>query len=110
RQINAAKRTGAKLVDIDPRRVKVAEQAHLHLPVRPGTDVVLAWALAVELERRDGLDRRFIEENVLGYEAFMRAALAYTPERAAEVCGVRADDIRTLASWYHDASPAVIAW
>jgi len=40
----------AKLVVIDPRRVKVAEQAHLHLPVRPGTDVVLAWAIAVELE------------------------------------------------------------
>jgi len=59
RQINAAKRNGAKLVVIDPRRVKVAEQAHLHLPVRPGTDVVLAWAMAVELERRGGLDRPY---------------------------------------------------
>ena len=110
RQINAAKRNGAKLVVIDPRRVKVAEQAHLHLPVRPGTDVVLAWAMAVELERRDGLDRRFIEGNVLGFEAFMKAARAYPPERAAEICGVPADDIRTLARWYHEASPAVIAW
>src|SRR5258708_21183874 len=65
RQINAAKRSGARLVVIDPRRVKVAGQAHLHLPVRPGTSVVLAWAMAVELERRDGLDRRFIDGNVL---------------------------------------------
>src|SRR5882724_2259852 len=110
RQINAAKRNGAKLVVIDPRRVKVAEQAHLHLPVRPGTDVVLAWAMAVELERRDGLDRRFIEGNVLGFEAFMKAARAYPPERAADICGIPADDIRTLASWYDEASPAVIAW
>src|ERR1700726_3595399 len=110
RQINAAKRSGAKLVVIDPRRVRVAEQAHLHLPVRPGTDVVLAWAMAVELERRDGLDRRFIEGNVLGFEAFMEAARAYPPERAAEICGIPADDIRTLAGWYHEATPAVIAW
>src|SRR5450631_1051523 len=110
RQINAAKRNGAKLVVIDPRRVKVAEQAHLHLPVRPGTDVVLAWALAVELERRDGLDRRFIDGNVLGFEAFMEAARAYPPERAAEICGVPLDDIRTLACWYDETSPAVIAW
>jgi len=110
RQINAAKRNGAKLVVIDPRRVKIAEQAHLHVPVRPGTDVVLAWAMAVELERRGGLDRRFIEGNVLGFEAFMEAARAYPPERAAEICGVPVDDIRTLACWYHETSPAVIAW
>ena len=110
RQINAAKRNGAKLVVIDPRRVKAAEQAHLHLAVRPGTDVVLAWAIAVELERLGGLDRAFIEKHVLGFDAYMDAARAYPAPRAAEICGVAADDIRTLAQWYHDAAPAVIAW
>jgi anaerobic selenocysteine-containing dehydrogenase len=110
RQINAAKRNGAKLVVIDPRRVKVAEQAHLHLPVRPGTDVVLAWAIAVELERIGGLDHAFIEAHVLGFDAYMEAARAYPPPRAAEICGVAVEDIRTLARWYHEATPAVIAW
>jgi anaerobic selenocysteine-containing dehydrogenase len=110
RQINAAKRNGAKLVVIDPRRVKVAEQAQLYLPVRPGTDVVLAWAIAVELERLGGLDRAFIDEHVLGFDTFMDAARDYPPERAAEICGVELNDIRTLARWYKDASPAVIAW
>src|SRR5205807_1850460 len=110
RQINAAKRKGARLVVIDPRRVKVAEQAQLHLPVRPGTDVVLAWAIAVELERLGGLDRAFIDEHVLGFDAFMDAARGYPPERAAQICGVELEDIRTLARWYKEASPAVIAW
>ena len=110
RQINAAKRNGARLVVVDPRRVRVAEQAHLHVPVRPGTDVVLAWAIAVELERRGGLDHAFIQEHVLGFDAYMDAARAYPPERAAEICGVPVDDIRTLAGWYTEASPAVIAW
>jgi anaerobic selenocysteine-containing dehydrogenase len=110
RQINAAKRNGARLVVIDPRRVKVAEQAHLHLPVRPGTDVVLAWAIAVELERIGGLDHAFIEKHVLGFDTYMEAARAYPPERAAEICDVPVDDIRTLARWYRDAAPAVIAW
>src|ERR1700724_2209502 len=110
RQINAAKRNGARLVVIDPRRVKVAEQVQLYLPVRPGTDVVLAWAIAVELERLGGLDRAFIDEHVLGFDAFMGAARGYPPERAAEICGVELNDIRTLARWYKEASPAVIAW
>ncbi len=110
RQINAAKHQGAKLVVIDPRRVRVAEQAHLHLAVRPGTDVVLAWAIAVELERIGGLDQAFIAEHVLGFDAFMAAARAYPAERAADICGVALEDIRTLAQWYRDATPAVIAW
>ncbi len=110
RQINAAKREGAKLVVVDPRRVKVAEQAHLHLAVRPGTDVVLAWAIAVELERIGAFDRAFIDRHVLGSEEFMAAARAFPPERAAEVCGVSAEDIRRFARWYHEAQPATIAW
>lgn len=110
RQINAAKHQGARLVVVDPRRVKVAEQAQLHLAVRPGTDVVLAWALAVELERLGGLDRAFIDRHVHGFEAYMAVARAYPPERAAEICGVELEDIRTLARWYLEASPAVIAW
>jgi anaerobic selenocysteine-containing dehydrogenase len=110
RQINAAKHQGARLVVIDPRRVRVAEQAQLHLAVRPGTDVVLAWALAVELERLGGLDLAFIDQHVLGFDAYMSMAREYPPERAAGICGVALEDIRTLARWYREADPAVIAW
>jgi anaerobic selenocysteine-containing dehydrogenase len=110
RHINVAKRNGAKLVVIDPKRVKVAEQAHLHLAIRPGTDVVLAWALAVELEKTGGLDRAFIEKHVHGFEPFMQCAREYPAERAAEICGLAVEDIRTLARWYRESAPAVIAW
>lgn len=110
RQINAAKHNGARLVVIDPRRIKVAEQAHLHLAVQPGTDVLLAMAIAVELERIGGLDRAFIEQHVLGFETYMHAARAWPPERAAGICGVPLEDIRLLARWYHEATPAIIAW
>src|SRR5262249_37727515 len=110
RQINAAKRAGARLVVIDPRRVTVAEQAHLHLPVRPGADGVPAWAVGVELERLGALAASFTTEHVLGFDAYMEAARAYPPGRAAEICGVELNDIRTLARWYKESSPAVIAW
>lgn len=110
RQINAAKRQGAKLVVVDPRRIKVAEQAHLHLALRPGTDVLLAWAVAVELERIGAFDRAFIAQHVLGSEEFMARAREWPPERAAQACGLDVEDIRRFARWYHEAQPATIAW
>jgi len=109
-RINEAKRNGAKVVVIDPKRIKVAEQADLFLPIRPGTDVVLAWAIAAELERTGGLDHNFIAANVAGFEDFMALARDWTPEQAANECGVPADDIRMLADWYRHATPAAICY
>jgi anaerobic selenocysteine-containing dehydrogenase len=107
--INAARKQGARLVVVDPKRIKLAEQADLHVALRPGTDVVLAWALAVELERRGGLDRDFIAAHVEGFDAFMAEARRYPPEVAAAICGVPEADIRRLAEWYHTLSPAAIS-
>jgi anaerobic selenocysteine-containing dehydrogenase len=109
-RINAARRKGAKLVVIDPKRIKAAEQADLYLPIRPGTDVLLAWAVAAELERTGGFDRDFIEKHVLGFEDFMACAREWTPDRAAPACGLAAADIRKLAAWYREASPAAISF
>jgi anaerobic selenocysteine-containing dehydrogenase len=107
--INEARRKGARLVVVDPKRVKLAEHADLHLALQPGTDVVLAWALAAELERRGGLDRAFIEAHVEGFEAFMDQARRYPPSRAAAICDVPEAQIRQLAEWYQTLSPAAIS-
>lgn len=109
RTINRAKANGAKLVVIDPKRVKVAERADLHIAIRPGTDVALALALAAELERLGALDHGFIERWTVGAEDLLAEARAWTVERAAAECGIPAEQIRTLARWYADARPALIA-
>ncbi len=108
RQIRQSMRNGGRLVVVDPLRVKIAEQADLHLALKPGTDVVLAFALAVELERLGAHNQPFIAENVHGAEAFMEAARAWPVERAANVCGLEASDIRTLAQWMAEADPLVM--
>lgn len=106
--IKRARKRGAKLVVVDPKRVKIVEQADMHLAVRPGTDVVLAFALACALEEGGGLDTAFIAAHVHGFESFMREARRYPPEAAAEVCGVSARDIRAFATLYRDSDPAAI--
>jgi anaerobic selenocysteine-containing dehydrogenase len=106
--ITAARKRGAKLVVVDPRRIQVARKADLHLSIKPGTDVVLALALAAELERIDGLDHDFISQHVLGAEAFLEQARHLTVAKAAETCGVPESQIRQLAEMYKTISPAVI--
>jgi anaerobic selenocysteine-containing dehydrogenase len=107
--INRARKRGAKLVVVDVRRTKIAEQADLHVALRPGTDVVLAFAMAAELERRGALDRDFIARHVDGFEEYMGAARRYGVADAARICGVPEIQIRTLVEWYASMAPAAIS-
>jgi anaerobic selenocysteine-containing dehydrogenase len=108
--INQARRErGARLVVVDPRRTKVAEQADLHLAVRPGTDVVLAWAVTAELERQGALDQAFIARHVHGFEPYMERARRFSLADAARICAVPEARVRQLADWYRTLSPAAIS-
>ncbi len=106
--IRQALRAGATLVVVDPRRTPIARKAHLHLAPRPGTDVVLGYALAAELERIGGIDAAFCQRWVSGLDDYLGAAREWPAERAAAECGVAVGDIRRLARWYCDTSPAVV--
>ena len=107
--INRARKQGARLVVVDPRRTTVARQADLHIALRPGTDVALAWAVAAEVERRGALDRDFIARHVDGFEDYMALARRYSVAKAAETCGIPEEQVRTLAEWYASISPAAIS-
>ena len=92
-RIEARAREGAKVVVIDPRRTPAADRASRFLPVKPGTDVVLAMAAAAELERRGAVDRAFVDEHAEGADEYLAACAEWTVERAAEVCGLEPEDI-----------------
>jgi anaerobic selenocysteine-containing dehydrogenase len=104
-----AKRKGGRLVVVDPLRTKIAEQADLHLALLPGTDVLLAWSVAAELERLGALDAAFIAEHVLGAEEFMAQAREWPSGRAASACGLQEGQIVKFARWLAQADPLVFA-
>ena len=103
-----AKRHGARLVCIDPRRSETADKCDLHLAIKPGTDAALALALMHELITHDWLDHDYIAQHTLGFEALRERALQWSPERAAAVCGLQVEDIRQLAYDYAHTQPAGI--
>lgn len=104
----AAKRAGAKLVCIDPRRTETADKCHVHLALRPGTDGALALGLMHELVVHGWLDQDYIDRHTEGWPALRDKALAWPPERTAEVCGLDAQQVRDLARDYATLAPAAI--
>ena len=103
-----AKRAGARLVCIDPRRTETADKCHEHIALRPGTDAALALALMHQLITHDWLDHDYIERHTLGWEGLRERALQWPPERAAQVCGVPVQQIVDLARDYGTTKPAAI--
>ena len=103
-----AKRNGAKLVCIDPRRSETAEKCHQHIALLPGTDGALALGLMHELVVHDWLDHDYIEHHVDGWPALRERALQWPPERVAATCGISADEVRQLARDYGTTAPAAI--
>jgi len=107
-QAQAAKRNGAKLVCIDPRRTETADKCHQHIALLPGTDGALVLGLMHDLVVNGWLDLDYIERHTEGWPALRERALQWPPERAAAVCGITADEVRGLARDYGTTRPAAI--
>ena len=103
-----AKRNGAKLICIDPRKTETADKCHQHIALLPGTDGALALGLMRELIVNDWLDHDYIARHTEGWPGLRERAMAWTPERTAEVCGIGADEVRQLARDYGTTRPAAI--
>ena len=106
--IEERRRAGARVVVVDPRRTPIAARADLHLAVRPGTDGVLAMAIAALLERNGHVDREFTQRWVDGCDEYLAACEEWTVARAAEICGVEAFDIELFAEMYGTIRPAML--
>ena len=95
-----AKRHGAKLICIDPRKSETAERCHEHIALLPGTDGALALSLMNELIEHDWLDHDYLAQHTLGWDLLRERARQWPPERAALVCGIEPEQIRALARDY----------
>tara|TARA_Y100000031_G_scaffold56316_1_gene64013 strand:- start:5559 stop:6956 length:1398 start_codon:yes stop_codon:yes gene_type:complete len=72
----------------------------MFIQIQPGTDVVLALAMAAELERRGVHNEVFIDKWVEGYDAYMENARTYTTEMVSEICGIDYEIFRQFSELY----------
>ena len=103
-----AKRNGARLVCIDPRRTETADKCDEHIALLPGTDAALALGVMHQLIAHDWLDDDYLERHTRGWPALRERALLWNPERVAAVCGIAVEQVRDLARAYGTTKPAAI--
>ena len=99
--VEEARRRGAKLVVIEPRRSETAARADWHLRVNVGTDAALALGLMHVLARDGLVDRAYVARETLGFDRVERDVLPrFTPERTSAITGVSVSDVERLARLY----------
>ncbi len=110
RMKEAQEKRGFPLIVVDPRVTMLAQNAHIHLPVTPGTDVVLMNAMMHVIFEEGLEDRRYIDANTTGVDALQAEVAGYNPAMAARICGIDEDTIRNVARLYARAGAAMSIW
>ena len=106
--VREAQKRGAKLVVIDPRTTTLARAADVHLPVRPGTDVVVALAIHRYLFANGLADEAFLREHTHGADRLRERAEPWTIDARREVAGIDPSALERFAELYATSSPALI--
>lgn len=107
RGLLAAKARGMKLIVMDVRRTKVAEQADIHLQPRGGTDGAVAWGMMRVLIKEGLVNKPFIDKWCIGYDELVAYAEKFTPEYVEKESGVPAELVVKAARMFADGPSGI---
>lgn len=109
-KIRQALRKGTKLIVADPRKIDLSNDADTFLQIKPGTNIALVNGM-MNVILSEGLENKeFIAERTEDFEKLKEAVKDFTPEKAAEICGVDAEDIRKAARLYAKGQKSSIVY
>jgi anaerobic selenocysteine-containing dehydrogenase len=105
-----AMRRGSRVITIDPRVNWTSTRADEHVQLRAGTDTALGMAMLNVIIEEELYDKNFVDCWCYGFEELAERVKEMPPEKAAEICGVPAEQIYKVARMYATAKPAAILW
>ncbi|MFC8196312.1 molybdopterin oxidoreductase family protein [Streptomyces sp. NPDC057298] len=108
RYLTELRENGGKLIVVDPRRTRTAEQADLHLAPRPGTDLALALGLLHLVVAEGRTDEAYIQERTSGWEEARAAAMAHWPEYVERITGVSVPQLRETVRLFCEPESAMV--
>lgn len=108
RYLTELRENGGKLIVIDPRRTRTAEQADLHLAPRPGTDLALALGMLHLVVSQGRVDEEFVRERTNGWDEARAGVMAHWPELVERLTGVPVPHLRAAVEMFCDAESGMV--
>jgi formate dehydrogenase alpha subunit len=106
----AVKFKKAKLLVIDPRRIKLTSFATKWLRPQPGTNVAWINGLIHVILKENLYDRSFVKNRTINFDKLEKSVEKYTPEHVESITGIGADDLIETAKLYAQAKSANILY
>ncbi|MFF4171916.1 molybdopterin oxidoreductase family protein [Streptomyces sp. NPDC001744] len=108
RYLTELRENGGRLIVVDPRRTRTAEQADLHLAPRPGTDLALALGMLHLVVAGGRVDEEFVAGRTTGWEAARAGAMSHWPEQVERITGVPVPLLREAVAMFCDAPAGMV--
>ena len=108
--LKQAKKNGATLIVMDPRRQELMRHADFSLQFKPGTDVALLNAMLNVIVTENLYDQQYVSAHVDGFQHLAEHIKDFTPEEMEQICGIDAETIRSVARIYAKSGKSIIFW
>ncbi|MDV7338445.1 formate dehydrogenase subunit alpha [Terasakiella sp. A23] len=108
--IKDAVKQGSKLIVMDPRRQALSRFADHMIQFKSGADVSLLNAMIHTIIDEGLTNKDYIDANTIDFDKLVETIKPFTPEAMSEICGINADEIRTIARLYAKADRSLIFW
>jgi formate dehydrogenase major subunit len=101
---------GAKLIVVDPRRIKLVEHAHKYLRQNLGTDVAWINGMIYVIINEGLYDKKFVEERTENFSELKKVVEKYKPDYVEQITGIPARDLTEAARMYAKAERGSILY
>jgi formate dehydrogenase alpha subunit len=106
----AVTKNGAKLIVVDPRKIKLVDICHQWLHFKPGTNVAWINGLMNVIINENLQAQAYIDERTTGYEELKKVVAKYTPDYVAGITGIPAKDLIAAARMFATEGPGSILY
>jgi len=112
RRIVRAKKKGAKIICVDPRRTETARIADIYLPIKGGTNMLFLVSMAHVMITEDLIDHEFIEAHTVGFAEYAKevAKPEHSPEAVADQTQLNPEDVRKAARLFASSKHTMTLW